>query len=240
MADEQQLADRKSPVLVSDSNPNPDDVRPVTISGKAYLSITALIFSSVSACSFLAIIFSFLSSGSLIGQIVGQSLFDNNRPQSITVFERLVEVVAAYVPLLLFVFVGLVSSFIALRLFKASGASYTDIIPQKDYDLIAPLVKEAKSESINEYIRLSSLTGSVGLFTKLGLNGLPLATITLTLIFSAMALFDPATFLDMAKLTLGAFIGSYVQRNVEIRRADVALSPSSTAQARGAQPAREG
>jgi hypothetical protein len=63
---------------------------------------------------------------------------------------------------------------------------------------------------------LATFTGS---FTQLGLTGLPLATIGLTLFFSFLALVHPDGFLDLTKLTLGAFIGSFVQRQVE-RRSD--------------------
>jgi hypothetical protein len=45
----------------------------------------------------------------------------------------------------------------------------------------------------------------------LGLTGLPLATIGLTLFFSLLAIQYP-NFMDLAKLTLGAFIGSFVQK----------------------------
>jgi hypothetical protein len=83
--------------------------------------------------------------------------------------------------------------------------------------LLAPLVTDGKTESIDQYVRLSSLAKFTGTFTQLGLTGLPLATIALTLFFSLLALVKPDDFLDLAKLTLGAFIGSFVQRQVERR-----------------------
>jgi hypothetical protein len=101
----------------------------------------------------------------------------------------------------------------------AAGATATVVIPPQDYDLLAPLVTEGKTESIDQYVRLSSLAKFTGTFTQLGLTGLPLATIALTLFFSFLALIQPENFLDLAKLTLGAFIGSFVQRQVE-RRAE--------------------
>jgi hypothetical protein len=78
---------------------------------------------------------------------------------------------------------------------------------------------------IDNYIRLSSLTGIIGAFTKLGLSGLPLATIALTITFALMALItlrSDATskaMLDLCKLTLGAFIGSYVQKQTSVASA---------------------
>jgi hypothetical protein len=69
-----------------------------------------------------------------------------------------------------------------------------------------------------------------GNFTKLGITGLPLTTVLLTLIFSLISLMPIPTqrgdnFLDLAKLTLGAFIGSFVQRQVEQRRQESAQAP---------------
>jgi hypothetical protein len=46
-----------------------------------------------------------------------------------------------------------------------------------------------------------------------------LATVGLTLFFSIIAIFHAEAFMDLAKLTLGAFIGSFVQRNVSGERA---------------------
>jgi hypothetical protein len=76
----------------------------------------------------------------------------------------------------------------------------------------------------------------------LGLSGLPLLTVSLTLFFSILAstiwfiglyVHTPGTtpgtdishdisaaLIDLAKLTLGAFIGSFVQRNVSERAAE--------------------
>ena len=109
------------------------------------------------------------------------------------------------------------SGWIAYRIVIASGVKSKEIIPNQDYELLAPLVRDGKTDAIDQYVRLSSLSGFTGTFTKLDLTGLPLATIALTLIFSMLALFRMDQFLDLAKLTLGAFIGSFVQRQVESR-----------------------
>lgn len=83
---------------------------------------------------------------------------------------------------------------------------------------------KGNSEPIDQYLRLRSLSGFAGNFTKLQITGLPLTTVVLTLIFSFIALFPlsdpklPGQFLDLAKLTLGAFIGSFVQGRVEQRK----------------------
>ena len=82
---------------------------------------------------------------------------------------------------------------------------------------LGPEVKAAHEDAITQYVRLRSLTGFTGVFTKLGLQGLPLATIGLTIFFSLMY-FEDKTFIDLAKLTLGAFIGSFVQKSVGERQ----------------------
>lgn len=76
--------------------------------------------------------------------------------------------------------------------------------------------------------------GATGYITRMGLSGLPLLTVALTLFFSVLATVIwfvglyfhdgsagqnighdiSAAIMDLAKLTLGAFIGSFVQRNV--------------------------
>ena len=82
-------------------------------------------------------------------------------------------------------------------------------------------------------MRLSSLRGFTGTFTKLGLSGLPLATIGLTLFFAMLALLPLDTesqrsFFDLTKLTLGAFIGSFVQKAVERRTSETSSESAPT------------
>jgi hypothetical protein len=125
---------------------------------------------------------------------------------------------AAYAPHILLTLVTVTSAIIGYRIVAASGARADFVIPLQDYQLLYPLVSEGKAESIDQYVRLASLSGYTGTWTKLGLTGLPLATIALTLIFSMFAMINNQGFMDLAKLTLGAFIGSFVQRQVEQRR----------------------
>jgi len=97
-------------------------------------------------------------------------------------------------------------------------------IPLEDMPLIEEAVIRGNAEPIDQYLRLRSLTGVAGNFTKLQVTGLPLTTVFLTLVFSAIALIPfreaglAGQFLDLAKLTLGAFIGSFVQGRVEQRK----------------------
>ena len=139
-------------------------------------------------------------------------------------------VISRYVPHLLLLLIALVTFLIGYRLVLASGASPQNPIPPANYRLLAPLIEQGRSEAVDQYVRLSSLSGFTGTFTKLGLTGLPLATIALTLIFAVFAVLvstdgEKNNFMDLAKLTLGAFIGSFVQRQVEQRRLVEAAKP---------------
>ena len=103
-------------------------------------------------------------------------------------------------------------------------------IPREDLRLIGQAVIDGKPEPIDQYVRLRSLSGVSGNFTKLGVTGLPLTTVLLTLIFAFISLLplEPAhQFLDLAKLTLGAFIGSFVQRQVEQRKQEASQPAGS-------------
>lgn len=104
--------------------------------------------------------------------------------------------------------------FVGLRLLGAAGKTNTSVIPEQDRNLLEPLVRDANKEAINQYVVLSSLSGFTGTFQKIGFSGLPLATVVLTIFFCFLSLIGPEgnTFIDFAKLTLGAFIGSFVQR----------------------------
>jgi uncharacterized membrane protein len=107
---------------------------------------------------------------------------------------------------------GLGCSFFGSRLLRAGGAATSaQVISPQDRGLIGPAIRAGNADAITQWIRLNSLTGWVGFFTKIGLTGLPLATIALTVFLAALGRDNPAL-LDMAKLTLGAFLGSFVQR----------------------------
>jgi hypothetical protein len=121
----------------------------------------------------------------------------------------------------------LVTGFLSLRIARAlltSGEGFFSSIPPNDFKLIADAIKHGADEPITQYIRVRSLSGLTGAFTKIGLTGLPLVTIGVTMIFTFTSLVFYqeekifTSLFDLAKLTLGAFIGSYVQRQVEQRR----------------------
>jgi hypothetical protein len=110
--------------------------------------------------------------------------------------------------------VALASLIFGSRIMLRDASAPKVVIPSEDRDLLESLIRDGNEKGIDQYVRLSSLSGTTGTATKLGLTGLPLATVGLTIFFSIVAIFGVEGFLDLAKLTLGAFIGSFVQRNV--------------------------
>ena len=135
----------------------------------------------------------------------------------------LIQIVDYYLSIFLAPLILLVSAVLTALmgylLLRASGASGREVIPVQDFPLLSNLLFTGNERGIDNYIRLSSLQGLTGLFTKVGLTGLPLATIALTLFFAVLAMFSEP-FVDLAKLTLGAFLGSYVQRNIPASRSE--------------------
>jgi hypothetical protein len=104
-----------------------------------------------------------------------------------------------------------------------------EVIPRQDYELLRELLLNDKERGIDQYVRLSSLTGLTGVFTKIGLTGLPLATISITSFFTLLSFFSMqgSQLFDLARLTLGAFIGSYVQKQVEQRQPAASRRPAN-------------
>ena len=78
--------------------------------------------------------------------------------------------------------IGLVCALLGIRLFSKAGSLTSQVIRAEDRKLLEPLISQANKEAIGEYIRLASLSGFVGTFTKLGFTGLPLVSVALTLI----------------------------------------------------------
>lgn len=127
-------------------------------------------------------------------------------------------------PLLVFI-AAVFAAAVGYSLLRRAGTATKQVIPPQDYMLLSQLLISGNKEALGGYIQLSSLTGFVGFFTKVGLTGLPMATIGLTLVFTILAIYvpEPAAgtanvvnvkqgLFDLAKLTLGAFIGSYVTK----------------------------
>jgi hypothetical protein len=134
----------------------------------------------------------------------------------VMIFER-------FLPLALISLFAIAFTRVSISFIKSSEYGNTGVVSSKDLPLLEEAIKQGKPEPIDQYIRLASLTGGIGVFQKIGLTGLPLITLLLVLLFSfGISLASDGSerfkaFLDFEKLTLGAFIGSFVQRQVERR-----------------------
>jgi hypothetical protein len=108
-------------------------------------------------------------------------------------------------------------SIVGYLILRSVGTANRQVIPAEDRTLLEHLILE-KDEygGFEKYVTLSGLSGVTGFFHKIGVSGLPLATIFLTLVFALLALTNAGgqagAFTDLANLGLGAFLGSFVQR----------------------------
>jgi hypothetical protein len=144
-------------------------------------------------------------------------------PQQTNLFSSTLELELMHIYLhrflapLLLLGAAFVAATIGYYLMRAAGRATRRVIPEQDYELLRDAILADREHAIDNYVRLSSLTGITGTFTQVGLTGLPLATIGLTVLFTVLSLLATplgSQLFDLAKLTLGAFIGSYVQRSI--------------------------
>ena len=150
--------------------------------------------------------------------------------------------------------------YILLRAARNPDAENTgNALPSDARELLRAWLQKSE-DPIGDWTKLVGLTGGTGVFRKLELSGMPLATILMTLLFCVLGLiapvlpkvlpgtagadtFDAAAkiFLDMAKLTLGAFIGSFVTksnaRDAETSKAGAAAAAKLMADKLGDAPA---
>ncbi len=134
-------------------------------------------------------------------------------------FQRIISIYLSIYTRSLMIFVSAIICIImGYLLLNQAGAIGKETISEQDQKLLTMLSeKDDKGVGVDKFIKLTSLTGLTGFFTKIGITGLPLATISLTLIFGLLALLNignnaSAKFFDFANLALGAFLGSYVQK----------------------------
>jgi len=166
---------------------------PITMAGVGFVYISAIIFFLVAQ------------------KITRFDLFDQKPSTDIK----------TYYPELILCAIAVFTALLGVNLLRAAGVTSSvpgPVINPNEWSTLSDEIKEGREESITQYVRLRSLSGFTGVFTKLGLQGLPLATIGLTLFFSLLYLQDKE-YLELAKLTLGAFIGSFVQKQVGERQA---------------------
>jgi hypothetical protein len=137
--------------------------------------------------------------------------------------ERWLDLIQGEIATISLLVIAIVAAMLGKSLLTSVHMADARTIPYEDLPLVRQAVIDGKAEPIDQYVRLRALSGISGNFTKLGVTGLPLTTVFLTLVFAFIAIFLPdektsTSFLDLAKLTLGAFIGSFVQGRVEQRR----------------------
>jgi hypothetical protein len=197
-----------------DADHSPTVLQRIFTAGPGGIIQTAgLIFSLAAAVAFFYGIFSLIANRASVSA-------EKVEGSSIDVWR---EIVLPNIGVILICIIGILCASFALRLFSKAGSLSSQVIRAEDRQLLEPLIKEPRKDAISEYIRLASLSGFSGTFTKLGFTGLPLATVVLTLILLAISILSNDQELrkgvfDMAKLTLGAFLGSFVQRNIEQER----------------------
>jgi hypothetical protein len=155
----------------------------------------------------------FISALVLFAVCMGWLLFVGDQLSAISAAARdstRVFVLYTMTPLIL-LFAALCCCGMGYLLINAAGTETRRVLPRPDSILLSRLIEEEKEAGINLYVRLSSLTGVTGVFTKIGFSGLPLATMGLTIFLTLLSLHDDK-FVQMAQLSLGAFIGSFVER----------------------------
>jgi len=129
-------------------------------------------------------------------------------------FNYFARVFGFVLPPLIVLITALVCTAVGFLLLRSAGAVTRQVIAPQDLPILAPIIQRGDEQAISQFIRLSSLSGITGTFTKIGLSGLPLATIFLTIFLAVLGVWN-SQFFDLAKLTLGAFLGSFVQRQAE-------------------------
>lgn len=180
------------------------------VTTQSLIQTAALGFAFVGAVALLYAVYKIIRSTQVLKPVDPGDLFWQN-------------LIGANIEVIAIVGIAVLSALFALRLFSKAGSLTSQVIREQDRELLEPLISAANKDAINEYIRLASLSGFTGTFQYLGFTGLPLATVALTLILLIVSLWLPDGDLkkgvfDMAKLTLGAFLGSFVQRNVETEK----------------------
>lgn len=187
----------------------------------------------LASCGYLLIGMTVIAFGAIVYMKVAQS-FNPVLPPKIQSLGDFLQYESATIILLV---IGCITAFMGRRLLTSIRYADISTIPEEDIPLIRDAVIKGAPEPIDQYLRLRSLSGIAGNFTKLQVTGLPLTTVFLTLVFSGLAFIPhadkelPGQFMDLAKLTLGAFIGSFVQGRVEQRKqqqAEAAGKPSSS------------
>lgn len=102
--------------------------------------------------------------------------------------------VSIYFPVMITIISAFLCTLVGIRLLRSSGVVSTQVIAPQDYPLLGEAIATGNEQAINLFVRLSSLSGATGTFTKVGLTGLPLATIVLTIILAVGGIFNAKFF----------------------------------------------
>ena len=121
----------------------------------------------------------------------------------------------------------ILAAWLGFSLIRTLRMGRKEVIPHQDKDILEPALRKSETP-IDEYVKLSGLIGVTGFFRKLEFSGMPLATILMTLILCLLSIGSfvlnkywnevqipeelAIGFFELAKLTLGAFIGSFVTK----------------------------
>lgn len=115
---------------------------------------------------------------------------------------------------LLAVLISLIGGLICL---DASNPPAPTAMPPQDRKQLIQEMSKGNAAAIDLYMKLRNARGVAGFFQKLGLNGLSIATIFITLTFVILAVKTDGkiseNLFDLSKLTIGAFIASFVNRS---------------------------
>ncbi len=213
MSDTTSASSPKEKIIEVDYIP-PPITQPFIVKYSNQLGMAGLVFVGLAFICIAAVVVKTLAGAS--------SYAEFKAPPDIT--SLLLQVTFYSAPNIILIITGFISAMIGRALLNAGQRSTYSSLPEGDLVILKSSIIGGKSDSIDQYIRLRALSGFAGGFTKIGLTGLPLVTIGVTMIFTILALLffqNEKVFtslFDLAKLTLGAFIGSYVQRQVERRQ----------------------
>jgi hypothetical protein len=190
-----------------------------------FMAATGVLFIMMSILSIAALVWSLTFGYKYAIQTFSAPLAESAK--AISSDERTIALLTSYIPAGILFIAATFCAVFGYILLRAAGAATREVIPRDDAQLLNKILIEKNQEGVDNYIKLSGLSGIVGLFTKLGLYGLPLATIVLTIFFSVVGLLQTngTQMFDLAKLTLGAFIGSFVQR---VRGDSASAKPAAT------------
>ena len=123
------------------------------------------------------------------------------------------------ISLLTLIAIVILSAIAGYLFLDASNPPAPDAFLPRDRELLSKTIAAGNEQAVTQYLRLRNMRGITGFFQKLGLPGLPIATIFVTLLFTFLAVSVAGeaqkSLFDLAKLTLGAFIGSFVQRSID-------------------------